>query len=262
MDNARGAAVRVPDFAGALNFRDMGGYATVDGRSVRWNRLYRSGTTHALTPEDLQRVAAMGIRHVHDLRSDSERANHPNRLSGLANVDTWFRSHERIPGDFRRLLLRTDARPERSRELMIAVYRDLPYDFRDAYRELFLSLADGHTPLVFNCSAGKDRTGVAAALLLTALGVPRDIILEDYLLSERFYEPCCRMMLRGKDEALFRGIPPEIWEPVMHTDAAYLGAMFERLESAHGSTMHYLSEELGVDAVVIDGLRAHLLEKP
>jgi protein-tyrosine phosphatase len=255
--------VRIPEFAGALNFRDLGGYRTTDGRTLRWHRLYRSGTTHLLTAGDLQQIASRGIRYAFDLRSNSERARHPNMLNRVADVEYVFHDHDRLPGDLTNLmgLMREpDARPEHSRALMLSVYRELPYEFRVAYRELFTHLADGHLPLVFNCSAGKDRTGVAAALVLTALGVPRASIAADYLLSERFYDRCCDLMLGDGGGKYFTGVDRRLWEPMMRADGAYLDAMFEQLQSAHGSAQAYLSAELGVNAAMLERIRAHLLE--
>jgi protein-tyrosine phosphatase len=256
-----GRGVRIPKLSGALNFRDLGGYPATDGRTVKWNHLYRSGTTHAMTSEDLEFVLARGIRCACDLRSNSERARHPSRLRGIADLEYWFHDSDRPPGDLSRLVKEPNARPERTRELMVSLYRDLPYKFRDTYRALFVKLAEGRMPLVFNCTAGKDRTGVAAALVLTALGVERAVVLEDYLLTEQFFEQCCLLhTLPGPDTLPFRGIAREVWEPMMRTDAAYLDAMFDQLAAAYGSTDNYLSRELGLDAVLIDRLREQLLE--
>jgi protein-tyrosine phosphatase len=252
---------RIPNLAGALNFRDMGGYPTIDGRRVKWNQLYRSGTTHAMTDEDLQYVFASGIRYACDLRSNSERHHQPSRLSGIANIEYSFRDHDRPPGDLSRLIKEPNASRERTRERMRMLYRDLPYEFRDAYRELFVKLANGQLPMVFNCTAGKDRTGVAAALVLTALGVPRATVLEDYLLTEQFHGQCCEMILRGRSAGFFEGIAREIWEPMMRADSAYLDDMFDQLDTAHGSTLCYLAQELGVDHTMVVRLRSQLLER-
>ncbi len=258
MSNVPQSGTRI--VAGGLNFRDMGGYAAADGRTVRWNCLYRSGTTHDMTTEELRVLAAKGIRYAHDLRSNAERELHPNRLSGLAGVEYWCRNHDQLSGDLVRLMGQPNVQAEQGREAMLTLYRDLPYDFRDAYRELFMSLADGRLPLVFNCSAGKDRTGVAAALVLTALGVPRVSIVEDYLLTEQCYEQLCQMLIRRDGTEGLTNPASAIWESMLRADAAYLGAMFEQLEAAHGTAERYLSDELGVDTLVIERLRGHLLE--
>jgi len=114
--------------------------------------------------------------------------------------------------------------------------------------------------MVFNCTAGKDRTGVAAALVLTALGVPRRVIHEDYLLTERFYDRCCDVMMKDGGNRFFDGVDRQLWEPMMRAEDAYLDAMFDRLDAAHGSAERYLRDELGMSAGMIDRLRSHLLE--
>jgi|SRR5271155_809802 len=164
---------RVPKLAGALNFRDMGGYRTTDGRTIRWNQLYRSGTTHAMTPADLAELRSLGVRYSYDLRSNSERHECPSQLAGVKDIDYRCHHHDKVPGNVSRILRDPNVRAEQSRELMVSLYRQLPYEFKDAFHALFEYLVDGRLPLVFNCAAGKDRTGVAAALVLGALGVPR-----------------------------------------------------------------------------------------
>jgi len=256
----RGTDVRIPELVGALNFRDLGGYATNDGRAIRWNRLYRSGTTHRMTSGDLQHIVSRGIRYACDLRSNSERRHYRNRLNDVPDIEYWCHDHDRLPGDLGRLIRQPNARPEHSRAVMLAVYRELPYDFRGAYRELFTRLSNGQLPMVFNCTAGKDRTGVAAALVLTALGVPRRIIREDYLLSELFYDQCCDVMVNDGGNRFFGGVDRQLWEPMMRAESAYLDAMFDQLDAVHGSADRYLCDELGMHAGMIERLRSHLLE--
>jgi len=146
--------MRIPKLIGALNFRDMGGYRVAAGRTVRWNTLYRSGTTHAMTADDIAQLATKGIRYAYDLRSNTERREYPNRLTEIANLAYRYRDHDRIPGDIKRLLASPGVCAKDARQLMISVYRQLPYDFRDAYRSLFQHLVAGNLPLVFNCTAG------------------------------------------------------------------------------------------------------------
>jgi len=251
---------RIPELEGALNFRDLGGYAAADGRTVRWNTVYRSGTTHALTPADVARLGSRGIRYAYDLRSNKERRSHPNRLREIAKLDYRYRDHESLPGDIRRLLNSPDARAEHSHQVMIDVYQHLPYEFEDAFRALFLLLTNREMPLVFNCTAGKDRTGVAAALVLTALGVARESVLEDYLLTEQFFERSCAMILHEGGAPLFGAVDRTVWEPLMRVHPDYLDAMFDQLIKDHGSVDGYLRERLGLDTERIDTVRANLLE--
>lgn len=251
---------RVPELEGALNFRDLGGYAAAEGRTVRWNIVYRSGTTHALTGADVARLGARGIRYAYDLRSNNERRTHPNRLRDIANLDYRYRDHDHLPGDIRRLLKSPDVRAEHAHQVMIEVYQKLPSEFEDAFRALFLLLTNGNLPLVFNCTAGKDRTGVAAALLLTALGVARETVLEDYLLTSQFFDRSCELILNEGGAELFTAVDRTIWEPLMRVHPEYLTAMFDHLDVTYGSVDHYLRDQLSIDAARIDRLRAHLLE--
>src|SRR5207302_9781201 len=127
--------------------------------------------------------AGLGIRTVFDLRSNHERDRHPLAASDDWTPALWARDYAHGSGDLASLRDRVDARPELARQMMVELYREIPYDHSDSYRALFRHLLDGHVPLVFNCAAGKDRTGVAAILLLDTLGVAREAILADYLAS-------------------------------------------------------------------------------
>jgi protein-tyrosine phosphatase len=257
MDTSEGLS-RVAPLAGALNFRDMGGYRSAHGQSIRWNTLYRSGTTHTLTDADLGWLRARGVRFAYDLRSGSERSNQPNRLREIVDLRYRYTDHEQSTGNIRRMLRDAGARGEDARQTMLRLYRTLPYEFKDSYRALLLHLSEGDLPLVLNCSAGKDRTGVAAALILTVLEVPQPVILEDYLLTEQCFEQSCRMLL-GTHVGLLDGIPRESWEPLMRTDADYLQSAFDELETRHGSVLGYVRSELGLSEKVIERIRGHLL---
>jgi protein-tyrosine phosphatase len=259
MDAPSELFVRSPPLSGALNLRDLGGYRTAAGGTTRWGCLYRSGTAHALTDADLAWLSGRGIRFAYDLRSDCERLHQPNRLQELANLSYRFVTHEQIPGDIGRSLRAAGARPEDARRTMLGFYRAIPYLFKDSFRGLLMHLADGDLPLVFNCRVGKDRTGVAAALILSILEVPRSVVLEDYLLTEQCFEQSCDFVV-GKHEDLFRGLAREVWEPLMRADAEYLEAMFDRLEAEHGSVVDYARRELGLSPQAIARIRSNLVE--
>jgi protein-tyrosine phosphatase len=221
--------------------------------------LYRSGTTHAITAADVERLATCGIRHSYDLRSNAERQDYPSTLSRAQDINYRFVDHDAIPGDITRMLRKPDAGPDHSKSMMMALYRRLPFDFRKAYRTLFEYLENGDLPLVFNCTAGKDRTGVAAALILTAVGVSHEVIIEDYLLSQRCFDRSCEIILEGGFAASFTGVDREIWEPVMRADADYLDAMFDEVNRSYGSVDGYLSQELNLLESARDRIRSNLL---
>jgi protein-tyrosine phosphatase len=250
----------IPTLSGAVNFRPIGGYPAADGRKVRANTLYRSGTMHALTAEDLAELERLGIRYAIDFRSNSERQRHPSRLAGIAALSYWFRDHDHIAGDLKKLLEGPDAGAKRSRDLMIDSYKRLPYDLEQAYRALFAHLVKGQFPLVFSCTAGKDRTGVAAALVLAALRVPRDLILEDYLLSEGSFDQSCAHFISELGTEYFARLDRGVWEPLLRVNADYLNAMFDAVHQTHGTVERYLEERLDVGRQELERLRVNLLE--
>jgi protein-tyrosine phosphatase len=258
--SAPASSARFVEIAGALNFRDLGGYPGAEGRTTRWRVLYRSGSSHQIAQDELDGLRARGLRYVFDLRSTPERRDHPSALKALERITYRFIDHDRLPGDLRRTLLTPNATAAEARAMMAAMYRELPLLFREAYADLFRHLQNGDLPLVFNCTAGKDRTGVAAALILSALGVPRDIVREDYLLTERYFEQNCEFILSGPLSRVFRLVDRATWEPVMRADAAYLDAMFDGLIESHGSVWGYLQGELGMSEESLARLRANLLE--
>ena len=247
-------APTVVELEGGFNFRDLGGYLTADGRRVRSGKVYRSGSMHALTEADQRAIASLGIRVVFDLRSNHERTHSPFVASEDWPPVYWARDYAHSSADLRRLQT-PDASADHARELMLGLYRDLPFDHADSFRALFETLAAGDLPLVFNCAAGKDRTGAAAILLLDALGVPRETILADYLATNHVRDTI-RERLGGEfDEAAL-----QVWAPVFGCEPAYAETLYASIESAHGSFAAYRRDILGLDEALEQRLRDQLLE--
>lgn len=257
---------RLLPLEGGHNFRDLGGYRTEDGRTVRWDRLFRSGVMSHLTDEDYDFLRTKGIRTICDFRSNGEREREPTvwRASDEVTYRTW--DYQNAVGDLAEVV-RNDMTAARMRQVMVKLYEALAYQHAEKFRALFDHLAEGAVPLVFNCSAGKDRTGVAAALVLTALGVPREAVIEDYALTERVvdydkYQERTRKASRdGKPQWSFLSrYPAEVLEPMLRSDPDYLQVFFTTVESRHGSVLGFIEAELGVDDTRIARMRDHLLE--
>jgi protein-tyrosine phosphatase len=245
---------------GAYNTRDLGGYPTFDNRRVRWGRVYRSSALSQATDDDVAELIGRGIRFICDLRSGPERLAAPNAWAAVAGIESWGLPPMENVGDSRQLLEASLVSVEETRALMMRTYRQIPFDQARGYAHAFARLARDSTPLLFHCSAGKDRSGVAAALLLDVLGVSREAISRDYLLSNR---------VRAQIEAAFVADPrhelaardlSRSWSPLMDADAWYLAAMFDAVESQRGSVAGYFSADLGIDAAGLGALRAQLLE--
>lgn len=258
IDGAQPVDGMVP-LEGGHNFRDIGGYLTADWRVVARGLVYRSGTMSELSDRDHAVMDALGLAVICDFRSTRERERRPSRLPDAARYEIWTRDHPMSAADLTEAMRRPDATPETSRGLMIEAYRDLAYEQIPSYRALFQRIADGVLPLVFHCAAGKDRTGIAAGLLLDLLGVARDQVLADYAITDRFFARGCALIAKDPFGTQLAGIDQRIWEPMMRADPAYLAAMFDTIEMRHGSAEGFIRDALGLDDAAIAAIRARLL---
>ncbi|WP_441251460.1 tyrosine-protein phosphatase [Kitasatospora sp. McL0602] len=280
---------------GAVNARDLGGYRTRDGRTVRHGVALRADALNRLTEADLAVLVAGGLRRVVDLRSlDEVREAGPDVIPGLpvAEISAAEYSSEPVtvepaePGgltlhhlpifaaDFdiyvalRDALAGRDA--ERQREvlgdgkagrMMEGLYRWFVTSpvARARFAEVVRLLAapDG-PPVLFHCSAGKDRTGWAAAIALTAVGVERETVYEDYLLTN---ERSARLIETIVDSFGSRGLmkDPALMLPVFRAERSYLDAAFEEVTLGWGSFEKFWQDGLGLDGDTLEGLRRNLL---
>ena len=245
---------RFPVMEGGCNFRDLGGYRTTDGRRVRQRVLYRSGAMDRMSDRDYAKLGALGLRAICDFRSSSERSRAPTAWQSVKGLTYWCRDYDHSVGDLNRLLVSKSVSLRDARSVMKDIYRRLPAEQEEAYRHLFRSLANGHLPLVFNCSAGKDRTGLAAALILTVLGVPFETVLEDYELSNTAFD--YRQQARGNGLKL----SDEVVEALGGTQPDYLLAAWTTLREEHGSAELYVQEHLGITKPELEEIRSLLLE--
>lgn len=243
---------------GSFNFRDIGGHETNNGALVRRGRIYRSGMMVHLTEEGCAQVAGLGVRAIVDFRTTRERDEAPTRWQAMGTVDYWFREYDDSGGDIGRLMGRSNFTAGEARDAMFASYKVLALEQADAYRELFHRIARGHLPMVFNCTAGKDRTGVATALLFTLLGVPRATILHDYALTnEALAADAARLLQRG---VFKKWRDDENFVPLVRADPEYLSVMFETVEKGHGTVDDFIEHELGVDHRDANAIRNEMLE--
>lgn len=243
-------------FEGAANFRDLGGYRTIDGRTVRWQRLFRSADLSGLSEADLDLLDGMGLSMIFDLRSASERSARPSKHREGSAIRRLHRDYEHSGADLRAIMSDPAVNMATLHGLMVALYRRLPEEQADSFRHVFQALAAGDTPLVFHCAAGKDRTGALAALILELLGVPRDTIMADFILTNRsFAHNRDRFLRYGRRE----GIDDDVWDPMLRADPGYLVTMFEILDARVGGVNGYF-QWLGLGEADIAAIRAHLLE--
>lgn len=250
---------------GAPNFRDLGGYRSEDGRVVRRGLVYRSESLSYLTEADLETLRELGIGLVIDVRSAHERRTQPSRwpegcaLETLAcdvDADLRARNQPLIA------ILRANPGPDGARELLRQTYAMLPGAFAGRLGDFFAALArDACPPAVLHCTVGKDRTGFVAAMLLFALGVPREVVLDDYLATGR------RPRNPRLAQALVEIVAPQIGaEPdaatidaLLGVETEYLDTALARIDADYGSVERYLATAGGLDAALRAGLQARLL---
>lgn len=233
------SALRALPLSGASNFRDLGGYLGADGRRLRWRHLFRSDHLAALTPQDTDVLKGLGLARAVDLRGQEERTAQSYVLPAVRYLSVPIE-----PTVVRRYRELT-ARGERfdvaqAQALMLETYRAFVADDAPQFAELFAQLLDEDSPLVFHCTAGKDRTGFAAALILLALGVSRQDVMHDYLLTNRLY----RRPAPPRDDAVSRAVHEVVWS----VRPEYLQVAFDEIDREHGGVGGYLERRLGLRA--------------
>jgi protein-tyrosine phosphatase len=261
----RVVSIRRLPLEGAKNFRDLGGYRAGDGRYVRWGLVYRSNYLVDLTPKDFAYLNGLGIRLVCDVRSEGERARAPDHWVG--NSPEFFsvpigpnRDGTLTPEELKRRVASLNNESKNSTR----GYDKLAIDFAPQFGNILRRLAAGDLPAVEHCSSGKDRTGIFSAILLTALGVPRDTVIQDYLLTTRYLlEPdSIEKTTADLQKILGLSAPPDAAtvQALMTTKPETLKATFESLNKTYGSFDAYLQNALKISNSDLDVLHQRLLE--
>ncbi|HEX6127420.1 MAG TPA: tyrosine-protein phosphatase [Candidatus Limnocylindria bacterium] len=251
------------------NFREVGGLPTTDGGRVQRGLLYRSGALTAVTPEDAEALQRLRIRTVYDLRTNWERDDAPDQLPDGAryvHADIVARMGPNGPGQLSAVM----ADPSRARAMLgegrgtamwMEQYRSFVVEdgVRQAFGRVFVELAtvDGR-PALLHCSTGKDRTGWAVAALLWLLGVPDELVMRDYLASQRRLKPFLGPALARWEQ---RGGDPRLLAPIFAARRTYLEAGRREMVEAFGTVERYFLEGMGVPAETQHALREAFLER-
>ena len=243
---------------GGRNFRDVGGYRTADGQVVKSGLLYRSGSLGSLTARGQADLGALHVARIIDLRTTDERSRDSNDLRAAFGNRYWTRDYGMSLGDMRTHFDPARLTAEGMRTMMATAYRTMPKEQAPSYRVLFAELVSGTKPLVVNCTAGKDRTGIATALVLTALGVPYETVRQDFLLSNG--APGMDTLQSSLSPMMTR-LPPEVAAPLIGVDGSYLDNAFAAMRQDYGSVEGFMEKELGVGPAQVAALRARMLAK-
>jgi protein-tyrosine phosphatase len=239
------------NLAGASNFRDLGGYPAKDGRAVRWRRIFRSNHLGDVTDADIEVLRRLNLRHAFDFRGAEE------RLSAMCRLEEIEVHSLPIEPTVAATLrgIRDTGTPLSSAaalDVMRDSYRGYVHNNTPRFRALFAHMLEDRAPLVIHCTAGKDRTGFACALILHALGVSDDVIAEDYLLTNRFYR---------RDPAASSDLPDEVRQAIASVEASFLAAGFEAVHAEYGNLENYFEDGLGLGPRERATLEASYLEQ-
>lgn len=251
-------AERVLPLSGGINFRDIGGYPTRDGRMTRWGRFYRAGSLADLTDDDVAYLERLGLRLICDLRTGEEVAAHPDRLPPAA-----VHQHRPVTGRVSRLRRAVTLFRKRRRlqEVLEEAYTHVMIAQNpDVVGAIFRQAADpANLPMVAHCTAGKDRTGVITALLLVMLGVPDEIVVADYTLSNAYYDVFAGKLRRDMQQLFSIGFNEEQLRPFLLAEARTMEGALAYVRGRYGSAREYVHRMAGVPDSTLDQLRANLL---
>jgi protein-tyrosine phosphatase len=242
--------------------RDIGGYTTTHGQTIRWQRVYRGASLAFLSPEDGQKLVEMGIKLVCDFRSEEEAATDPDILPDKTMQYLALPARSNDDTRWRRLRILLFER-NRLGDTLVDMYTRIMIDNNAAlFGKLFERIADEkNLPLLVHCAAGKDRTGIAMALLLRYLGVPESTVVADYTLSNLYFEYFRKITAPVIQRVAKLGISEAEMQPLLVAHPNTLQTMLAYVDAKYGSVEKYLREKVGLSDTTLAQVRANMLEK-
>ena len=246
---------RIHAFDALDNFRDYGGYDTAAGRALKTGRLFRSAHQASVSEADLERLAALDLGVVVDLRRPVERRRQPSRRAANFSGQVFESDlDDRGEAPHITFLKTADLTPDSGRRFMTDTYRELPFApaHLDLFSRYFQALGETDRPVLIHCAAGKDRTGMLAALTHHLAGVHHDDLMEDYLLTNTAVDLAGRAPAIAEQLKGFTGreASHDAVVAFMGVEPAYLDAALAAICQRHGSLDGYLEQALGVDAAL------------
>lgn len=246
---------------GTPNFRDFGGYRTADGRQVKWGYLFRSGQLSGLSDRDIDLLGTLELDLVCDFRRIEEQEGDPSRLP--TDRAPRIASLPIVPGSNARFFEEAEGHVgdrQAMFDFMLEINRDFATAQSGTYARMFREILDiDDARFLVHCAAGKDRTGFAAAITLLALGVPRDVVMRDYMLTGRFFHPP-REIERLQRKYQMEHMDAEAILPMLEVHEDYLGLALETIDSEYGSLDGYLEDALALGPSEREELRGRYLD--
>ena len=250
------SAQRSVKVQGAVNMRDLGGYSTTDGKTVKWGKLYRSADISKLTSADLDTLQERKISYVVDLRGTNESKAAPDKLNANTDYILCPAGSDQNLNEWMNTLMSLQS----GGDSMMMVYYSNTTFLADRYKPFFdkLLFLPDEDALLFHCTAGKDRTGIGAALLLYALGVPYKTIEEDYMASNIYRRESNAMMV---DQMMkYKHINQQVAEDIISVKPEYLQATFDAINKQYGSVDAFLRGPLALNDAKLTVLKNKFLQ--
>ena len=250
------------ELEGGVNLRDLGGYQSKNGQRVKWRTLLRSGHLKDITIADRAQLKSFDLRAIHDFRRSPEIEKYPSSTGNIQIISNYELGVGSM-GQFMQHFESGDLSPQDAHEFVVSAYRDCALDVASAFKLFFRHMLDQKDgAILFHCMAGKDRTGIAAALILHILEVPYETIQSDYMLTAHYLpvDDIIENFIQSKRElsTLIDGNRETI-APYCGVHADNLEAFFAGVKATHGSIDVYISDALGLSPNDIAELRQRYL---
>ena len=240
-------------FKEVVNFRDIGGLKTTEGKTVKWGKIFRSDNLSNLKASEFSKFNDLNIKTVFDLRTSHEIKGKEDNLP----MDTEYihfptlEDNEDLLSKMRARVINGEVSDKQSLNLMLDLYRSVISDNIPSLKKLIHQIVDSNDAVLYHCSAGKDRTGVVTALLLSILKVDRETITQEYMLSNYYRRAKLEKIIRKVKVAKLvkTRIELQAIQNFMSVDECYLNAAFTEIDTKYGGIDQFIQNQLGIDDV-------------
>ena len=244
---------------GAHNTRELGGYKTTDGKSIKWGMLYRSDKLSDISKTDQKYLQTLGIKKIVDFRSEEEKTEDPDIIpEGIDYIEMPISVDGAMRSKIEAVLKGETDKEVKS--FLVDANREFVSSYTDVYENFLRGLIDEDAPTLFHCTAGKDRAGFAAAITLIALGVPRETVIKDYMKTNAFTQERIEEILDQIELMSLYQTDAEILRPLIGVERIYIETAFKTAEEKYGSLENFIRVGLNISDEDIQKLRKKFLE--
>ena len=244
---------------GSHNTRELGGYKTTDGKSIKWGMLFRSDKLSDISKADQAYLQNLGIKKIIDFRSKEEKAEDPDIVpKGISYIEMPIS----VDGAMRskiEAVLKGETNKE-VKSFLIDANKEFVSDYSGVYEDFLKNLIDDDGPALFHCTAGKDRAGFAAAITLIALGVSKEDVIKDYMKTNQFTEERIEEIIGQIELMTLYQTDAEVLRPLLGVEREYIETAFQTAEDEYGSLMNFIRHGLNISDDDLQKLRTKFLE--